>query len=549
VELEYKYLERIARSTALLLVILFSSCRTVNPSPEQSFYTFEKIDSLILETGYPNNPWAATALQHQYIEGIDYIYTTDIDARKVLRINLINQQIDQELSLTFLEKDRYLVFNIHVLGADSILVLRDVTNFRSNSDSAFYLIDSIGNIITRFTGYPDEYVQSGMPKSPYSLTFKHEFLPLFGFNTSLFFRPSTYYGTITQRQRDSANLPEIIKFNELKDGKNDFIVSPIKIPRIKGGFYTMHQKCLWMLPLTRNELIMGYSNNSTLYKIKFDSGEIIDSTQNEALLVEKPIPLPVLDANKDGNNRQSTVFNSLVVDSINDQILRFANLGAKNDLTAGEFRDFLKNQWFGVYDTELNFLGQGMKPIWFTATWPKPINIKGYWYSVKTNPSDNFKLTVYKSKLVEIDSITKETFIENIARIVNTPSRKGLEHYPVLDNIRDKSIVLLVPENSCPACINVVTKYYVDNLDLMEDKGIYLLTNSSQAKNLLADRESNYVIQDERKNLENYLNSSISNPMLFYWSGKKVQKSIILNPDEARNLPLYIKKMEELINK
>lgn len=536
----------LTRGSFMLLVILISSCKSNHERLGDAFYSFHKIDSVIVKTGYPNVPWASTAIAHLRISGVDYLYTTDIDNRKILRINLNAHKNDQEINLNFLQRDKYPVFSIHVFNQNNILLLRDITNFRADNDSAFYLLDSIGNIKTRFTGYQAPFPDQHEPIKPLSITLKHAFLPLFSYRKSLFFRPPTYYSTITNRQRDSAFIPEIIRFDSLHAGKHAFSVSPFKNPQLFDGLFSTQQRTMYLLPINSAELIVGYSNNPVLYKVLFTTGEVLDSSPgNSKILLQKPTPLASKEDDRSGNNRKSSKFTSLLHDSTNQQIIRFAYLGANNDLTTGEYQDFLKNQWFGIYDEDLNFLGQGFKPKWFAANWPRPINIDGIWYTVKTNPENNYYITIYKSRLIKIDTVNAGQFSNKLSSISNTRSNKEIDKYPLMDKIKNESIVLLVPENSCPACINAVTQYYVENIDSMEQNKIYFLSNSAQAIQLLGDRHSEFIILDSKKNLADYLNSSVSNPMLFYWKDKKIEKSILLNPNEAQNLQHYLKILEK----
>lgn len=536
----------IASSLLWLLAILGYSCSIQHPAIEETVFEIVKTDSLTIDLAYPYNATATTCMQHLVIGKTNYLYTAEFDERKLLKFNLDAGTLEKVIDLKFLEKGRYLVFGFHVFSENNILIHRDVSNYRSASDSAFCLIDSNGNVTKRIPVSGNGLVEYGQPISPYALSLIHDFRPLYFYGDRLYFSPRPRYGaTITEQQIDSAKLPRVIAFDGLNSGDTRIQISPFRNPHIKSGNYTHGLRNIFLEPINEDFVLVGYANNSVIYLVDFTTGKIIhQSKSNSSLLISEPIPAPSDYTGDISSYQLSSNFTTLLHDPIKNQNIRFANFAVNSELSKGDYRKFLRNEWFGVYDSSLQLLGQGLKPDWFKSQWPKPTLTTKGWLSIYQSKENRQILKVYYAEIIPTKN-SLDSLQTSVELIKNVKSSFVLEDYPALQELTDNNIVLLVPEGSCPACINAVLNYYVAHIKEMEEQKIYLLTNSKQAKKLLADKHTSFIIQEETLVLENYLNTGIGNPMLFLWKDKKVSKAIVLNPNEAEQVDYFIQQLQK----
>jgi hypothetical protein len=408
------------------------------------------------------------------------------------------------------------------------------------------LIDSNGNVTKRIAVSGNGLVESGQPMSPYALSLIHDFRPLYFSGSRLYFSPRPRYGaSISEQQIDSANLPRILAFDDLRSGFAKMSSSPFSNPQIKSGNYTHSLRNIFLEPIRENLVLVGYANNSVFYLVDFSTGKIIHQSKSiSSLLISEPIPAPPDYAGDNSYYQQSSNFTTLLHDPTKNQHIRFGYLASNTELSKGDYARFMRNEWFGVYDSSLNLVGQGLKPDWFKSQWPKPVFTSKGWLSIYQSKENRNILKVYYSNITPTNK-SLDTLKAKIELIKDVKPSFVLEDYPALQAIPDKTIVLLVPEGSCPACVNAVTNYYVDHIQEMEEQKIYLLTNSIQAKKLLVEKPTPFIIEEEKSVLENYLNTNISNPMLFLWKDKKVSKAIVLNPNEAEQVDYFIQQLQK----
>ena len=277
-------------------------------------------------------------------------------------------------------------------------------------------------------------------------------------------------------------------------------------------------------------------------------GSVTTSSGNQSLL-EKPKTLKIKKGERPpSQNYQSTVFNSVVNLAGHGQLLRFANIEQPSNLAKSVRRRIRQqNQWVGLYNHDMELLAEGVKPKWFESSGPTPTFINGKILSIKRNEEGGNQITFYKSKVRTKDSVEVSELKERLFDFEYTVSPPLSEYYSSFA-IPKGATILLVPRFGCPSCRERSISYFLDNLEQMEQQNVYLVVAVRNKEEIeqLERTDSPHVIVDDKQKVEDYLNTGVTNPALMQWNGEKVTRQLILNPQQAREIELYVEEFARI---
>ena len=387
------------------------------------------------------------------------------------------------------------------------------------------------------------FYMAGQKKDSATMAYYSQLMPWDFYENRLFFHPTSVFGTRKNEAFLKRHHLPLLAYLDFKNSDSPvYDTIHFHAPFDDKGLYAHDQHTILLTPLSKNSLLVSFGKSLEFYKVKVQTGDFIMSHSGRAL-----IPTPVVVQDQSGNkfpsfNQQSSVFRSLLYDPTTQHILRFASFPTQTNLKFRDLMDFRsQHQWVGVYDTTLQLVAQGLKPSWLTSTDPRPTFSNGRLISLKQNKNDKHTIKIIYSE-VHIQEGTDRDYQKMKATIDSIkPKESGtLGDYIDKYHLPANSRILLIPSGSCPKCVNYVMSYYLQNRKQLVEDGIYLITDNQQIFNLIDSLDSPSIILDKKREIENYLDMSINNPTVMLWDGRKISKTIVLQPDKVVDIAHYL---------
>ena len=479
-------------------------------------------------------------MSFQFVENgnTTYLYIADIDNHRILKFDVSTKELDYLIDVQALEQDRYSVFNFSVLHPDTILIERDISNLRQYNDDALFFINQNGKTIKSVELDSNDFYLKNTFESPYKVSLKHKFRPLSLSDNRLFFNPTPHYGTVTNKEIDENNIPIIGYFN-FKQNQTAYRHTSFKNPQLLNGNFSNKQETLNLLVLNKKEVIVSYNNNLNLFKYTIGNENVLKSNGVPNLITA---PTPLHDSIERNQTNQFSSRFDMLTKGPDNTVLRFGFFGitCQNKLNNRTYFNLInKQKWFGVYNAELKLKGEGIVPNSISTSWPKPELYKNEIYA-KSKLKTNGLLRFYKISISpnskNIDSLKREIDLNLCPK---TPP-KQLSDFGKLKLIPNNSTVLVIPEASCPACVNYSLNYYLTHFEKMKELDVYLITSNKMALKAIDSVASKYILIDEKDELSHFLSNEINNPTLIAWKNNQVTTTMVLPPNEVIKLEDYI---------
>lgn len=524
------------------LLVLMIGC---SPKSHVQFgkVTFTKLDSSEISLPYAYNIYASFSTQEYERHDTAFLMISDIDNHSLIEIDLDRDTVSRIIPIKYLMRDQYPTFLFEYKNEDTILILREISNTHRTHDSVLFSINIRGELTTYYDLNTGPFYMAGQKEDSTVMAYYSQLRPWDFYKNRLFFHPTSVFGTRKNEaflHRHHLPLLAYLDFGNSDSPVYDTI--HFHTPFDDSGIFAYDQNTISLTPLSKNNLVVSFAKSLEFYKVNVRTGDFSRSRSDKAL-----IPVPVAVQNQPGNNvpsfnQQSSVFSSLLYDPTTQHILRFASFPTQTSLKFGDLMDFRsQHQWVGVYDTTLQLIAQGLKPSWLTSTNPRPTFSNGRLISLKQNGNDKHTIKIIYSE-VHIQEGTNEDYQKMKTTIDSIKAKESgtLGDYIDKYHLPANSRILLIPSGSCPKCVNYVMSYYLQNRKQLVKDEIYLITDNQQIFNLIDSLDSKYIILDKKREIENYLDMSINNPTIMLWDGRKISKTIVLQPDKVVDIAHYL---------
>jgi len=504
----------------------------------------QKTDSLTIALPFSYRSFASLKIQHYRRNDTDFAMLADIDHSRLLELDLSHARLHRQMEIAQLKGNRYPVFQFFYLSRDSVLIAADATNSLYRHDSLLLIVNHKGEV-SHFVNMSESiFLLQGEPKDSAAISWKHQFTPLMGCQNRIFITPAAHfsYGW-SGAYKNEHNIP-FLCFLDFDEEELNFEVAVSKTPDplSSDSIYAHEQTLKHLTALSKSEVVVSFNNKPKLYKFDLKEGREISSSGYQSLL-EKPKTLVVKKGEViPSQNYHSTVFKSVVFIEDHNQLLRFADIEQPPHLSRSSRQKLReRRQWMGLYTTDMELLAEGIKPPWFESKGPIPAFRNGELLSIKHNSEGNHAITFYSSKILTKDSVAVNSLRK---RLFDFEYREALPlsaYYSSLAIPKDATI-LLVPRSGCPSCRERSISYFLEHLEEMEQLNVYLgvAVKYEEEMEQWEMKDSRHIIVDVKQNVEEYLNTGVSNPALMKWNGKTITRQLILNPREAEEIALYV---------
>ena len=527
-----------------------STVTLASRSTKHAIVTFTKLDSIEIELPFEFSPQYNFTIDSYNRSDTNFLMLGGFEDKRIIEVDLDHQVLTRTIELKKLQFDRYPYFIFHYLNKDTILILRDISNFRGlANDSILYSINLKGESNGTYKIHDSPFRMIEQPMDSSKTTFFHNFAPFEFSGRRLFVLPSPIYSGMSLRLKRKFNICEL-GYLDL-NGSLDLHFKRIEYHRpdeSRQADYAQEQLRPCFTLKDTNTLIVSQSNSKNLHKVTIATGEFSSSNEEMNIL---PAPTQLGEDEKGTRpsmNASSTQFTHVLFDKEKKMTYRFAYLPSRVETRPNEVNQFRSlYQWVGAYDDALNLVGQNLKPNWFKLN-PKPIFNNGTFISVNQG-EDLTRFTIFFSRLdtVPIDQTQFQEFKDYTLSLQPEIVEGDIDILYRTLNIPSNSVVLTTTLHSCPSCLDYVLEYFLINIERMEEKGVYLVASEESASELLKSTESPNIIIERNGQLENLIDRKIDNPALMIWNGEKVTRTMVLNPKVVRNLDTYIDQFLEYL--
>jgi hypothetical protein len=244
-----------------------------------------------------------------------FILMGDLIGGKLVEVDISHEKFSRMIPLDRISKGVYPVFSHHYLNADTIIVLKDISNeYRLAHDSVFYSVNIEGKENSVYSFLDSPFNKKGEAKDSSSANLFHHWRPMEFFNNKYFVNPLPLYSQLTARAINKHSIPHVgyLTFKGSKDLQ--FTAIPyIREAEHDSVKFAKEQLDVNFNPKDSNSLFVSHSNGPNLRLADIKSGAFTESNES-GRLIPNPIPLPSSKDNSGSYHPNSTVFKAVLYD-------------------------------------------------------------------------------------------------------------------------------------------------------------------------------------------------------------------------------------------
>jgi hypothetical protein len=184
-----------------------SSGTLTSKSSKYVTVAFTKLDSIEIELPFEFSPLYNFTIDSYNRSDTNFLMLGGFEDKRIIEVDLDHQVLTRTIELKKLQFDRYPYFIFHYLNKDTILILRDISNFRGlANDSILYSINLKGESNGTYKIHDSPFRMIEQPMDSSKTTFFHNFAPFEFSGRRLFVLPSPIYSGMSLRLKRKFNI-------------------------------------------------------------------------------------------------------------------------------------------------------------------------------------------------------------------------------------------------------------------------------------------------------------------------------------------------------